>query len=144
MATTLGCSLNTPKTAKSCCTPTKPSSNPVSVSKVRVIVRVRPFLPHEISARNGDPVSCISVLDRDFESAEDEVAVYLKDPQTRSEKISIFFFFQFFGQRNLWYLVLMIWGFLLFFMMLAERSATSWIHSLGKKITMWVRYSAEK
>ncbi|KAL1359644.1 kinesin-like protein KIN-10B [Arachis hypogaea] len=51
-------------------------------SKVRVIVRVRPFLPQEISSKNGDPVPCVSVLDQDFESAEDEVAVYLKDPQT--------------------------------------------------------------
>ncbi|MED6185574.1 hypothetical protein PIB30_058425 [Stylosanthes scabra] len=68
---------------KSCCTPKKPSStNPVSVSKVRVIVRVRPFLPHEISSRNANPVPCVSVLDQHFESAQDEVAVYLKDPQT--------------------------------------------------------------
>ncbi|XP_045792897.1 kinesin-like protein KIN-10B isoform X1 [Trifolium pratense] len=65
-------------------TPNKISNNynPISVSKVRVIVRVRPFLPHEITPRNGgDPVSCISLLDQDFQS-RDEVAVYLKDPHT--------------------------------------------------------------
>ncbi|XP_012568995.1 kinesin-like protein KIN-10B isoform X2 [Cicer arietinum] len=53
-------------------------NNSISVSKVRVIVRVRPFLGHD----NGDPVSCISLLDQDFESQHQEVAVYLKDPQT--------------------------------------------------------------
>ncbi|KAK7293054.1 hypothetical protein RJT34_15915 [Clitoria ternatea] len=77
--TTLGytSSSNTPKTPK------KLSNNSISVSKVRVIVRVRPFLAHEISARNSDPVSsCISVLDQDLESSQEEVAVYLKDPQT--------------------------------------------------------------
>ncbi|GAU21849.1 hypothetical protein TSUD_176950 [Trifolium subterraneum] len=64
-------------------TPNKISiNNPISVSKVRVIVRVRPFLPHEITSRNGaDPVSCISLLDQDSQ-LRDEVAVYLKDPYT--------------------------------------------------------------
>ncbi|WJX81830.1 hypothetical protein P8452_64664 [Trifolium repens] len=65
-------------------TPNKISNNnnPISVSKVRVIVRVRPFLPHEITPRNcADPVSCISLLDQDFQF-RDEVAVYLKDPHT--------------------------------------------------------------
>ncbi|KAI4354488.1 hypothetical protein L6164_003343 [Bauhinia variegata] len=76
---TLSCSLNTTETLKSC-TPSKPS-NPSSISKVRVVVRVRPFLPQEISARNGNPVPCISILDQDLESPE-EVAVYLKDTET--------------------------------------------------------------
>lgn len=64
-------------------------NNSISVSKVRVIVRVRPFLGHD----NGDPVSCISLLDQDFESQHQEVAVYLKDPQTRFKKISLFYYY---------------------------------------------------
>ncbi|OWM82309.1 kinesin-like protein KIN-10B [Punica granatum] len=62
-----------------------PNNQQLSVSKVRVVVRVRPFLPHEIASRNGDPVSCLSVLDQEFGSPE-EVSVYLKDQLTsRSE-----------------------------------------------------------
>ncbi|KAK7339640.1 hypothetical protein VNO77_20318 [Canavalia gladiata] len=80
------------------CTPKKLSNNPISVSKVRVIVRVRPFLAHEISAKNTDPVSCISVLHQDFQSPHDEVAVYLKDPQTsRNECYQLD---SFFGQED--------------------------------------------
>ncbi|KAJ9694704.1 hypothetical protein PVL29_010264 [Vitis rotundifolia] len=53
-----------------------------SISKVRVIVRVRPFLPHEIAAaKNGNPISCASVLDQDSESGE-EVVVHLNDQET--------------------------------------------------------------
>ena len=53
-----------------------------SISKVRVIVRVRPFLPHEIAAaKNGNPISCVSVLDQDCESGE-EVVVHLNDQET--------------------------------------------------------------
>jgi len=74
-------------------TPKKPSDTSISVSKVRVIVRVRPFLAHETSTKNGNPVSCISVLERDFEVPQEEVAVYLKDPQTRSHKVPTFGFF---------------------------------------------------
>jgi kinesin family protein 22 len=73
-------------------TPNKISNNnnPISVSKVRVIVRVRPFLPHEITRRNcADPVSCISLVDQDFQS-RDEVAVYLKDPHTRFQQVHFF------------------------------------------------------
>ncbi|CAI8612647.1 unnamed protein product [Vicia faba] len=62
-------------------TPNKPSNNPISASKIRVIVRVRPFLPHEFTPNNGNRVSCISLLDQDSQS-QDEVAVYLKDPYT--------------------------------------------------------------
>ena len=53
-----------------------------SISKVRVIVRVRPFLPHEIAAaKNGNPTSCTSILDQDCESGE-EVVVHLNDQET--------------------------------------------------------------
>ncbi|CAJ1799007.1 unnamed protein product [Sphenostylis stenocarpa] len=79
-------------------TPKKPSDTLISVSKVRVIVRVRPFLEHETSAKNGEPVSCISVLDQDFEFPREEVAVYLKDPQTsRNECYQLD---SFFGQED--------------------------------------------
>ncbi|CAN1769899.1 Kinesin-like protein KIN-10B [Linum perenne] len=50
-----------------------------SSSMVRVIVRVRPFLPTEIT--NQEPSSCVSLLDQGSESGE-EVAVYLKDPES--------------------------------------------------------------
>ncbi|XP_060957842.1 kinesin-like protein KIN-10B isoform X1 [Cannabis sativa] len=47
-------------------------------SKVRVIVRVRPFLPHESPQQNP----CVSVLlDQDCDSAQD-VTVFLKDKET--------------------------------------------------------------
>ena len=64
-----------------CSTPTK--STNYSISKVRVIVRVRPFLFHEISGKNDDPKPCISVLDQECEPSGEEVAVYLKDKDTR-------------------------------------------------------------
>ncbi|CAN1275284.1 Kinesin-like protein KIN-10B, partial [Linum perenne] len=50
-----------------------------SSSMIRVIVRVRPFLPTEIT--NQEPSSCVSLLDQGSESGE-EVAVYLKDPES--------------------------------------------------------------
>ncbi|KAA8516427.1 hypothetical protein F0562_016720 [Nyssa sinensis] len=53
----------------------------MSISKVRVIVRVRPFLPQEIVAKNGNPVPCASVLDTELDSG-DEVTVHLKDQET--------------------------------------------------------------
>jgi kinesin family protein 22 len=71
------CSVKTPKSLQ-----TKPM-DPSCTSKVRVIVRVRPFLSHEIPAKNGNPSSCISVLDPDPDS-RDEVTVHLQDPDTRS------------------------------------------------------------
>ncbi|XP_057436970.1 kinesin-like protein KIN-10B [Lotus japonicus] len=72
-------------------TPNKLSNNPISISNVRVIVRVRvrPFLLHEISPTNP-LVSCISVLDQD----DEEVAVLLKDSQSsRSECYQLDSFF---------------------------------------------------
>ncbi|ESW12309.1 hypothetical protein PHAVU_008G101900 [Phaseolus vulgaris] len=79
-------------------TPKKPSDTSISVSKVRVIVRVRPFLAHETSTKNGDPVSCISVLEQDFELPQEEVAVYLKDPQ--SSRNECYKLDSFFGQED--------------------------------------------
>ncbi|KAJ0235077.1 Kinesin-like protein KIN-10B [Hirschfeldia incana] len=49
-----------------------------SISKVRVVVRVRPFLPPEIS----DVRSCVSVIDGGDGRDSSEVAVYLKDPDS--------------------------------------------------------------
>ncbi|VFQ97487.1 unnamed protein product [Cuscuta campestris] len=52
-------------------------------SKVRVVLRVRPFLSQEASSRNGNPVSCVaSVLHPDPETS-DEVTVHLKDHESR-------------------------------------------------------------
>ncbi|XP_048607713.1 kinesin-like protein KIN-10B isoform X2 [Brassica napus] len=59
-------------------TPVKPNvSDSPSISKVRVVVRVRPFLPPEIP----DVRSCVSVIDGDGRDSS-EVAVYLKDPDS--------------------------------------------------------------
>lgn len=62
-------------------TPSKPSSFD-SISKVRVVVRVRQFLSQEIAANNGSPVSCVSVHDQE-DGSSDEVTVYLKDHESR-------------------------------------------------------------
>ncbi|CAI9760758.1 unnamed protein product [Fraxinus pennsylvanica] len=67
---------------------------PGSISKVRVIIRVRPFLPHEISSTNAYPISCISLLNSESETFGDEVTVHLQDPETsRNEcyKLDAFF-----------------------------------------------------
>lgn len=55
--------------------------DPSSISKVRVVLRVRPFLPREISDESGDGRSCVSVIDGDVRDVS-EVAVYLKDPDS--------------------------------------------------------------
>ncbi|KAK6914699.1 Kinesin motor domain [Dillenia turbinata] len=78
----------TPQTSKLNPNPTRPL-----ISKVRVVVRVRPFLPNEIDEKRGHPISCVSVLDPEIESQE-EVTVRLKDLQTsRNEcyKLDSFF-----------------------------------------------------
>ncbi|KAG5377508.1 hypothetical protein IGI04_042104 [Brassica rapa subsp. trilocularis] len=50
--------------------------NSSSVYKVRVVLRVRPFLPREIS----DVQPCVSVIDGHHDRDDSEVAVHLKDP----------------------------------------------------------------
>ncbi|TXG58612.1 hypothetical protein EZV62_016441 [Acer yangbiense] len=78
-------------------TPAKAMVANSTSSRVRVVVRVRPFLPQEIAAKNGNPKPCISVLDNDLESCE-EVAVHLKDPDTiRNECYQLD---SFFGQED--------------------------------------------
>lgn len=59
------------------------STNNSAISKVRVVARVRPFLPLEGSVKSSRvPVSCISVLDQ-ARISQEEVTVHLKDPETR-------------------------------------------------------------
>ncbi|KAL7136456.1 hypothetical protein ABFS83_10G032100 [Erythranthe nasuta] len=73
-------------------TPGKNHHPPSSISKVRVIVRVRPFLPRELSSRNGNLISCVSL--RESDSSSDEVTLFLKDHETsRNEcyKLDAFF-----------------------------------------------------
>ncbi|KVH92183.1 Kinesin-like protein KIF22 (Kid) [Cynara cardunculus var. scolymus] len=82
------------------CTPTKHLPND-SVSMVRVIVRVRPFLPHEGSG-SGDiaidkPIPCVSILDSPLESAS-EVTVHLKDPY--SSRNASYKLDSFYGQED--------------------------------------------
>ncbi|XP_039019399.1 kinesin-like protein KIN-10B [Hibiscus syriacus] len=61
-------------------------SKQATVSKVRVVVRVRPFLPQEITARNGDSKSCAFLLDHQDNDSYGEVSIHLKDPNSsRSE-----------------------------------------------------------
>ncbi|KAL9686513.1 hypothetical protein QQ045_023973 [Rhodiola kirilowii] len=51
-----------------------------AISKVRVVVRVRPFLSNEIASQNPNClISCVSVVDRESDG-EDVVVVHLKDP----------------------------------------------------------------
>ncbi|KAM3340890.1 kinesin-like protein KIN-10C [Capsicum galapagoense] len=63
------------------------------VAKVRVIVRVRPFLPRESNSIDGKTISCVSVLNSECQSSDD-VTVHLKDHETsRNEcyKLDAFF-----------------------------------------------------
>ncbi|GMI69771.1 hypothetical protein like AT5G02370 [Hibiscus trionum] len=57
-------------------------SKQAAVSKVMVVVRVRPFLPREITARNGNSKSCVFLLGHQDNDSSDEVSVHLKDPNT--------------------------------------------------------------
>ncbi|GFQ07339.1 kinesin-like protein kif22 [Phtheirospermum japonicum] len=65
---------------KSFSTPAKNHHQPTPISKVRVVLKLRPFLPLEISSRNGNPNSCVSI--QDSESSVDEITVLLKDHDT--------------------------------------------------------------
>lgn len=115
------------------------------ISKVRVVVRVRPFLPKEIASRNGDPVSCVSVLDRELGSTE-EVSVYLKDQLTRLATNSFAWLVS--RQRFLRMFFLCLLIFTRFFPILCfcavETSATNWMRSTGRKTVIWGWSSTEK
>ncbi|KAK1428940.1 hypothetical protein QVD17_17780 [Tagetes erecta] len=71
-------------------TPTKLSSDD-SISMVRVIARLRPFLPHDDSNKS---IPCVSALD----STGSEVTVHLKDPYScRNENFKLD---SFYGQQD--------------------------------------------
>ncbi|KAL0375212.1 UNVERIFIED_CONTAM: Kinesin-like protein KIN-10B [Sesamum radiatum] len=82
--------------AESFSTPAKNHHHPSSISKVRVVLRIRPFLPQEISSINSSPVSCVSL--QESEPSSDEVTVLLRDQETsRNECYKLDAFF---GQEN--------------------------------------------
>ncbi|KAH7672747.1 Plus-end-directed kinesin ATPase protein [Dioscorea alata] len=63
-------------------------------SQVRVVLRVRPFLPCETQSKEKGAVPCVSVLDSENDTGEEEVTVHLKDQWTsRNEcyKLDAFF-----------------------------------------------------
>ncbi|KAF8402911.1 hypothetical protein HHK36_011003 [Tetracentron sinense] len=87
--------LSTPKMARFL-TPAKHLQSNL-VSKVRVIVRVRPFLPYEIEAKDGNPITCVSLINPECGSGI-EVSVHLKDQETsRNECYNLD---SFFGQEG--------------------------------------------
>ncbi|XP_051130448.1 kinesin-like protein KIN-10B [Andrographis paniculata] len=77
-------------------TPVKFHPQTCSISKVRVVVRVRPFLAHEISSRNGNASSCVSLLES--ESSFEEVTLLLKDQE--SSRKECYKLDAFFGQED--------------------------------------------
>ncbi|KAK9073203.1 hypothetical protein SSX86_007527 [Deinandra increscens subsp. villosa] len=73
----------TPQINSNLCTPTKHSPKD-SISMVRVIARVRPFLPHDGSNE------CIPCISSSLESPGSEVTVHLKDPySSRNENYKL-------------------------------------------------------
>ncbi|CAI9098230.1 OLC1v1034840C1 [Oldenlandia corymbosa var. corymbosa] len=73
-------------------------SQTTSISKVRVVVRVRPFISQEISRKNGHPVSCVSILDSEEFKSRDDVTVHLKDQG--SSRQECYKLDGFFGQQD--------------------------------------------
>ena len=113
------------------------ASMETSISKVRVIIRVRPFLQHEISTENEETKPCVSVLDQECENGED-VAVYLKDKETRWANFGIFS----------WIIESKFYGFLIgdcwfSFSNAAETSVIGSIRSLDKMITTSTKSSTK-
>ncbi|XP_042054170.1 kinesin-like protein KIN-10B [Salvia splendens] len=83
----------TPTQRQTFSTPAKYRHQSISIAQVRVIVRLRPFLPHEISSRNGRPISCVSLQESEA-SSSNEVTVLLKDQETsRNECFNLDGFF---------------------------------------------------
>ncbi|KAL6501438.1 hypothetical protein OROGR_026571 [Orobanche gracilis] len=80
MATQAKKSYITPTQGECFFTPSKNHHQPRSISKVRVVLKLRPFLPQEISSRNGNPNSCVSI--QESEPSVDEITVLLKDQET--------------------------------------------------------------
>lgn len=83
--------------------------HPCLISKVRVVARVRPFLPREISSKNENPISCVSLLNPESQTSGDEVTVLLKDQESRlynfpficSQDCLFFIFIFLVGEENL-------------------------------------------
>ncbi|KAG1337703.1 kinesin-like protein KIN-10C [Cocos nucifera] len=72
------------------------SSNTFS-SRVRVVLRVRPFLPSEIKAKEKSPIPCITLLDQENRIGQ-EVTIHIKDQWTsRNECYNLD---SFFGQEH--------------------------------------------
>uniref|UniRef100_A0A803N7L9 Kinesin-like protein n=1 Tax=Chenopodium quinoa TaxID=63459 RepID=A0A803N7L9_CHEQI len=68
-------------------TPAKSAKSSIEVSKVRVIVRVRPFLSHEIASNNEVSVPCVSTLtDNGGLDSNHEVSIQLKDQETSRQE----------------------------------------------------------
>ncbi|XP_073052583.1 kinesin-like protein KIN-10B [Primulina eburnea] len=72
--------------------------NSCSISKVRVVARVRPFLPREISSKNENPISCVSLLNPESQTSGDDVTVLLKDQE--SSRIECYKLDALFGQEG--------------------------------------------
>ncbi|KAG9454718.1 hypothetical protein H6P81_007622 [Aristolochia fimbriata] len=77
MSTSVG--LKTPKSANCAASSRHPRSD--SATRVRVVVRIRPFLASEIVSTEEEPTPCISLIDTEAGSV-DEVAVRIKDQET--------------------------------------------------------------
>ncbi|XP_077239056.1 ATP binding microtubule motor family protein [Tasmannia lanceolata] len=86
---------NTPKSTKF------PNSSKhihyISETKVRVVVRVRPFLASERDSNEENPIPCVTILDLDRGSGE-EVAIHLKDQE--SSRKDCYKLDSFFGQDD--------------------------------------------
>lgn len=124
---------STPKSIsikKSQCTITSTSM----ISKVKVIVRVRPFLVHEIKGY-CPLLPCASLFDS---TQEQEVTVILKDPDTRYLKISILFLFL------LICFSVCVCVCVIFLNVVVEMSVSSWTLFTIKKTTMWPLFSTKK
>ncbi|KAL5991942.1 hypothetical protein ACLOJK_012854 [Asimina triloba] len=83
----------TPKKAPSSVHPNQTNSE----SKVRVVLRIRPFLDSEIAALAGNRTPCVSVLDGECGSSQ-EVTVHIKDQE--SSRNECYKLDSFFGQGN--------------------------------------------
>ncbi|CAA6661746.1 unnamed protein product [Spirodela intermedia] len=66
--------------------PTSKQIRSNSTSHVRVVVRVRPFLPSELESKDKGPVPCISVLNADSDPGREK-----KSPRNECYKLDSFF-----------------------------------------------------
>nr|XP_019706518.2 kinesin-like protein KIN-10C isoform X2 [Elaeis guineensis] len=66
-------------------------------SRVRVVLRVRPFLPSEIESKERSPIPCITLLDQENHIGQ-EVTVHIKDQWTSRNEC--YHLDSFFGQED--------------------------------------------